>query len=69
MIGVFVTFHYDDGVDAEAVTRIAEGAAERFRGLPDCAARPSRSTRPPVRPRTSMSGTTRPLRAPSSMTT
>ena len=34
MIGVFVTFHYDDGVDAEAVTRIAAGAAERFRGLP-----------------------------------
>ncbi len=34
MVGVFVTFHYDDGVDAEAVTRIAEGAAERFRGLP-----------------------------------
>ncbi len=34
MVGVFVTFHYDDGVDAEAVTRIAQGAAERFRGLP-----------------------------------
>ena len=34
MIGVFVTFHYDDGVDAEAVTRIAKAAADRFRGLP-----------------------------------
>jgi heme-degrading monooxygenase HmoA len=34
MIGVFVTFRYDDGIDAAAVTRIAEGAAERFRGMP-----------------------------------
>src|SRR5207342_2344158 len=34
MIGVIVTFRYDDGVDADAVTRIAEGAAERFRGMP-----------------------------------
>jgi hypothetical protein len=34
MVGVFVTFHYDDGVDAEAVTRIAKAAADRFRGLP-----------------------------------
>ena len=34
MVGVFVTFRYDDGVDAEAVTRIAQAAAERFRGLP-----------------------------------
>jgi hypothetical protein len=34
MVGVFVTFHYDDGVDAEAVTRIAEAAADRFRGMP-----------------------------------
>ena len=34
MIGVFVTFHYDDGVDGEAVTRIAKAAADRFRGLP-----------------------------------
>ena len=25
-VGVFVTFHYDDGVDAEAVTRIAQGS-------------------------------------------
>ena len=34
MIGVLVTFHYDDGVDAVAVTAIAEGAQERFQGMP-----------------------------------
>ena len=34
MVGVFVTFRYDDGVDAEAVTRIAEAAGETFRGMP-----------------------------------
>ncbi|HET6172704.1 MAG TPA: hypothetical protein VFD90_08865 [Gaiellales bacterium] len=34
MIGVFVTFRYEDGVDAAAVTRIAETAGERFRGMP-----------------------------------
>ena len=34
MIGVFVTFHYPDGVDSEAVSGIASAAADRFRGLP-----------------------------------
>jgi heme-degrading monooxygenase HmoA len=34
MIGVFVTFNYDDGVDADAVARIAETAAASFRGMP-----------------------------------
>jgi hypothetical protein len=34
MIGVFVTFRYRDGIDAGAVTRIAEAAGERFRGMP-----------------------------------
>jgi heme-degrading monooxygenase HmoA len=34
MIGVFVTFHYGDGVDTDAVTRIAEAAGEQFRGMP-----------------------------------
>ena len=35
MIGVFVTFNYDDGVDVDAVTRIAETAGASFRGMPD----------------------------------
>jgi hypothetical protein len=34
MIGVFVTFRYEDGIDASAVTRIATAAGERFRGMP-----------------------------------
>ena len=34
MIGVIVTFTYDDGVDPVAVTAIAEGARERFEGMP-----------------------------------
>jgi len=34
MVGVFVTFQYDNGVDTEAVTGIAESAAEQFRGFP-----------------------------------
>jgi Putative mono-oxygenase ydhR len=34
MIGVIVTFHYSEGVDADAVTRIAQAAGERFRGMP-----------------------------------
>jgi heme-degrading monooxygenase HmoA len=34
MVGVFVTFHYDDGVDADKVTRIAEAAGASFRGMP-----------------------------------
>jgi heme-degrading monooxygenase HmoA len=34
MIGVFVTFRYEDGIDADAVARIATEAGERFRGMP-----------------------------------
>jgi heme-degrading monooxygenase HmoA len=34
MIGVIVTFTYPDGVDPVAVTAIAEGARERFEGMP-----------------------------------
>ena len=34
MIGVFVTFQYRDGIDADAVSRIAEASGERFRGMP-----------------------------------
>jgi heme-degrading monooxygenase HmoA len=34
MVGVFVTFRYEDGIDADAVTRIATEAGERFRGMP-----------------------------------
>ena len=34
MVGVFVTFTYDDGVDVDAVTRIAETAGASFRGMP-----------------------------------
>jgi len=34
MIGVFVTFRYGDGIDPVAVTAIAEGARERFEGMP-----------------------------------
>lgn len=34
MVGVFVTFRYDDGVDVETVRRIAASAAGRFQGLP-----------------------------------
>ncbi len=34
MVGVFVTFSYDDGVDADAVARIAETASANFRGMP-----------------------------------
>ena len=31
MVGVFVTFHYDDGVDADKVTHIADGVAPSIR--------------------------------------
>jgi len=34
MVGVFVRFRYEDGVDPVAVTAIAEGARERFEGMP-----------------------------------
>jgi hypothetical protein len=34
MIGVFVTFRYEDGMDARAVSEIATAAGERFRGVP-----------------------------------
>jgi heme-degrading monooxygenase HmoA len=34
MIGVFVTFRYEDGMDARAVSEIATAAGERFRGMP-----------------------------------
>lgn len=34
MIGVFVTFRYEDGMDAGAVSKIATAAGERFRGMP-----------------------------------
>ena len=31
MIGVFVTVRYEDGIDPDAVTRIAEAASESVR--------------------------------------
>ncbi len=34
MIGVFVTFRYEDGMDVRAVSEIATAAGERFRGMP-----------------------------------
>ena len=34
MIGVFVTFRYEGGIDPDAVTRIAEAAGGQFRGMP-----------------------------------
>jgi uncharacterized protein YfiM (DUF2279 family) len=34
MVGVFVTFSYEDGIDADAVGRIAGNAAATFRGMP-----------------------------------
>ena len=34
MIGVFVTFHYQDNFDEQAVRKIAENARARFEGLP-----------------------------------
>jgi hypothetical protein len=34
MIGVIVTFPYDEEIDPVAVTAIAEGASERFEGMP-----------------------------------
>jgi hypothetical protein len=34
MIGVFVTFRYEDSIDADAVGRIATAAGEQFRGMP-----------------------------------
>lgn len=33
MIGVFVTFRYEDGFDEAAVRRIAENARPRFEGM------------------------------------
>jgi hypothetical protein len=33
MIGVFVTFHYQDGFDAAAVRKVAETARPRFEGM------------------------------------
>ena len=34
MVGVFVTFSYDDGVDADAVARVVAKASANFRGMP-----------------------------------
>ncbi len=34
MIGVFVTFQYDDGFDRERVTKVAEQARGLFEGMP-----------------------------------
>ena len=34
MIGVFVTFHYTDNFDEQAVLKIAETARPRFEGMP-----------------------------------
>lgn len=34
MIGVFVTFRYEDGFDEQAVRKIAETARARFEGMP-----------------------------------
>lgn len=34
MIGVFVTFRYDDNFDERAVRKIAETARARFEGMP-----------------------------------
>jgi heme-degrading monooxygenase HmoA len=34
MIGVFVTFRYEDGFDEAAVRKIAESARPRFEGMP-----------------------------------
>jgi heme-degrading monooxygenase HmoA len=34
MIGVFVTFHYADDFDEQAVRKIAEAARAKFEGMP-----------------------------------
>jgi heme-degrading monooxygenase HmoA len=34
MVGVFVTFKYEDGFDPSAITTIAEGARSKFEGMP-----------------------------------
>ena len=34
MVGVFVTFHYADNFDEQAVRKIAETARPRFEGMP-----------------------------------
>jgi heme-degrading monooxygenase HmoA len=34
MIGVFVTFHYEDSFDERAVRKIAETARVKFEGMP-----------------------------------
>lgn len=34
MIGVFVTFHYEDKFDEQALRKIAETARARFEGMP-----------------------------------
>jgi hypothetical protein len=34
MICVFVTFRYETGFDAEKIRKIADGARERFEGMP-----------------------------------
>jgi heme-degrading monooxygenase HmoA len=34
MIGVFVTFHYTDNFDEQAVQKIAETSRPRFEGMP-----------------------------------
>src|SRR5215469_1632777 len=34
MIGVFVTFRYEDNFDEQAVRKIAEAARARFEGMP-----------------------------------
>ncbi len=34
MIGVFVTFRYEDNFDEQALRKIAEGARAKFEGMP-----------------------------------
>jgi heme-degrading monooxygenase HmoA len=34
MVGVFVTFHYENNFDEQAVRKIAEAARARFEGMP-----------------------------------
>lgn len=34
MIGVWVVFSFEDGFDAEKLTKIAEGARPKFEGMP-----------------------------------
>jgi len=50
MVGVFVTFRYEDNFDQRAVQKIAESARARFQGMSGLRSKASRSILKRARP-------------------